>query len=374
MTRKSASRAIWLLSAETLKLHEFDDNSPSYATLSCSWAFGAITFEDLVEHDNLSQKASFPELEAACCQARALDLHWVWNDEMCIDRRSSIAVSNGLNSIGDIYRGCSLCIVHLQDFPAGVVTEEERGLYLENCIWTRYAWTLPHLILPEESYFYDSRWTRIGSKSSFRAQLSRLLGIEIGVLDNRNTLAQYSVAKRMSWASGLWAPCIEDKAYSLLSIFGVNMSIQYGEGRRAFLRLQTEILKETQDCSLFAWQSLEIQKHRGFLARSPAEFQHFKCGPEQELRMTGHFHLDRDGISIETTTTDKGHYIYLPLYCRDSLVCSIELLYQEEQIVRQSLIAPRTGEKSLDSKLHNIWVKLDVGLRNPLPVGVTRKI
>ena len=44
----------------------------------------------------------------------------------------------------------------------------------------------------------------------------------------------------------------------------------YGEGERAFLRLQEEIMRVTNDHSLFVWKSDE--HHGGILATSPAAF------------------------------------------------------------------------------------------------------
>jgi hypothetical protein len=43
---------------------------------------------------------------------------------------------------------------------------------------------------------------------------------------------------RMSWAADRETTRIEDLAYYLLGIFGVNMPLLYGEGKKAFLRLQ----------------------------------------------------------------------------------------------------------------------------------------
>ena len=61
------------------------------------------------------------------------------------------------------------------------------------------------------------------------------------------------IAERMRWASGREATRIEDKAYSLLGIFGVNMPLLYGEGWRAFLRLQLEIIKRLKDETILAF-------------------------------------------------------------------------------------------------------------------------
>ena len=46
---------------------------------------------------------------------------------------------------------------------------------------------------------------------------------------------------------------MEDKAYSLLGLFDVNMPLLYGEGHRAFRRLQLEIIKQSSDESILAW-------------------------------------------------------------------------------------------------------------------------
>jgi hypothetical protein len=46
-----------------------------------------------------------------------------------------------------------------------------------------------------------------------------------------------SITNRMSWASERGPTRIEDTAYCLLCIFGVNMPLLYGEGETALNRL-----------------------------------------------------------------------------------------------------------------------------------------
>ena len=46
---------------------------------------------------------------------------------------------------------------------------------------------------------------------------------------------------------------LEDEAYCLLGLFNINMPTLYGEGIKAFARLQEEILKQSSDTTLFAW-------------------------------------------------------------------------------------------------------------------------
>ncbi len=64
-----------------------------------------------------------------------------------------------------------------------------------------------------------------------------------------------SVAQRMSWASKRQTTRVEDQAYSLLGMFDVNMPLLYGEGSKAFVRLQEEILKRSRDQSVLAWRA-----------------------------------------------------------------------------------------------------------------------
>lgn len=83
----------------------------------------------------------------------------------------------------------------------------------------------------------------------------------------------------MSWASDRSTTREEDIAYCLLGIFNVNMPLLYGEGHKAFVRLQEEIMKGSTDQSLFAWSpsppsntNLYRTKHRSVLASHPADF------------------------------------------------------------------------------------------------------
>jgi hypothetical protein len=57
----------------------------------------------------------------------------------------------------------------------------------------------------------------------------------------------------MCWASKRTTTRTEDAAYSLLGLFGENMPLLYGEGKNAFARLQEEIIKISDDQTIFAW-------------------------------------------------------------------------------------------------------------------------
>jgi len=82
--------------------------------------------------------------------------------------------------------------------------------------------------------------------------ISRIAKIDEAVLSNATLLPTLSVAQKMSWASQRVTTRPEDIAYCLLGIFEINMPMLYGEGEKAFLRLQEEIIKRSNDLSIFA--------------------------------------------------------------------------------------------------------------------------
>ncbi len=85
-----------------------------------------------------------------------------------------------------------------------------------------------------------------------------------------------SIAARMKWASQRKTTRVEDLAYSLMGLFDVNMPLLYGEGNKAFVRLQEEILKGSDDHTIFLWTNkATVTPHVhlcGLLAEDPADF------------------------------------------------------------------------------------------------------
>jgi hypothetical protein len=80
----------------------------------------------------------------------------------------------------------------------------------------------------------------------------------------------------MSWVASRSTTREEDIAYCLLGIFGVSMPLLYGEGIKAFTRLQEEIIKlASTDLSIFAWRVEAVDNiySHGMLAVSPDMFK-----------------------------------------------------------------------------------------------------
>ena len=142
--------------------------------------------------------------------------------------------------------------------------------------WFTRGWTLQELIAPTEVVFYAKGWKYIGKRSYMRPMLQRITGISKSALQGKG-MESDSVARRMSWMAKRSTTRVEDLAYSLLGIFDVNMPLLYGEGEKAFMRLQEEIMKNNDDHSLFAWTPSDdsdstIPRPRAAFALHPREF------------------------------------------------------------------------------------------------------
>jgi hypothetical protein len=113
--------------------------------------------------------------------------------------------------------------------------------------------TLKELLAPDHVKFFDAHWRLTGYKSTLADPIAHKTGISKEVLISPLSMFDISVAQRMSWAATRQATRAEDLSYALVGIFRINMPMQYGEGEEAFLRLQKEILRNTNDQTLFAW-------------------------------------------------------------------------------------------------------------------------
>lgn len=178
------------------------------------------------------------------------------------------------------YQIASVCYAFLSDVST--------VFSLPNSRWFTRGWTLQELVAPRDVRFYNCTWKFVGSKLNLRKELHDITTIEEAVLVTGN-FETISIARRMSWAAGRQTTRIEDRAYGLMGIFDVNMPLLYGEGHKAFARLQEAILKISDDQSLFAWglpaviktvhevrydrAALSVYGLRGIFAESPDEFK-----------------------------------------------------------------------------------------------------
>jgi len=305
-----------LINAETFKLDFFLEKPPPYAILSHTWEGEEVTFQDMekgVEH--ASQMQGFAKIRGCCTQALLDGYCWAWVDTCCIDKTSSTELSEAINSMYQWYKSSAVCYVYMSDVAvgsgrpgrsrspptagattsSGVSASPDLREQLSKLMggmaiggrpallppipsfhrsrWFQRGWTLQELIAPRLVVFYDAEWSEIGTKSSMALELRRITGVRREVLCGQDPPSICTVGERMSWASSRQTTRVEDRAYSLLGIFDVNMPLLYGEGKRAFIRLQEEILRRNEDLSLLAWTNPGLHDRSvGVLVDNPGGF------------------------------------------------------------------------------------------------------
>lgn len=252
-----------------------------------------------------SSKPGFDKLRGAAQQALKDGYDFVWVDTCCIDKSSSAELSEAINSMFKWYGASEVCYAYLIDVP-DTTDVSECSAFIRSQWWKR-GWTLQELLAPSKLTFFTRRWKIVGHKQSLGTTIADITGIDIEVFGERMTLDSFSIAQRMSWASGRTTTRPEDLAYCLMGLFDVNMPVLYGEGEKAFIRLQQEIIKESDDQSISAWRDEPVSlTYSGMLATRPAAF-------------AGSQNVDHV-FSVDNRTpysmTNKGVAIILPLYRR----------------------------------------------------------
>ncbi|KAK4227390.1 beta transducin [Podospora fimiseda] len=283
---------MWLINTTTICLEPvFNPEDGKYAILSHTWGLGEVSFQEFADPEKRKQKAGYAKIHKTCELAKDRGLKYAWVDTCCIDKTSSAELSEAINSMFNWYRYACVCFAFIDDLPPNDTPKKHDDRWLsakKTHRWFTRGWTLQELIAPTVVEFFDQAWIFRGSKISLVDELSSVTRINASSLLNKTPLSDISVAQRMSWASRRETTRVEDIAYCLLGIFGVNMPMLYGEGKRAFIRLQEEIAKESNDLSIFAWTACgsgtagDGFNFGGILANSPHEFE--RCGTLEVFR------------------------------------------------------------------------------------------
>jgi hypothetical protein len=159
-------------------------------------------------------------------------------------------------------------------------------------------------------------WQLISSFHDALGLISQKTGIPLEAINNFKP-DRWSVAQKMSWAAHRRTTRMEDRAYSLLGIFNVNMPLIYGESDTAFRRLQEEILRNSTDQTIFCWTAPDagFSRWRGLLARSPSEFADSGNLLENRRLKTKPFQLTNKGIQmslkLEPANSAPGDFVAL---------------------------------------------------------------
>ncbi|KAI6145910.1 heterokaryon incompatibility protein-domain-containing protein [Pisolithus tinctorius] len=269
-------------------LKELDDKGTRYAILSHRWG-AEVGYEEMTglvkmekgEREEIRQRTGYQKLIRSCEQARKDGHKWLWIDTCCIDKRSSSELSEAIHSMYRWYQNAQVCYAYLSDVDELPRPTEPYDPWLrtpndwQESEWFTRGWTLQELIAPRELKFFNKDWAPIGNKRHLAAVLQDITGIPREVLRDGLGGKPLSVAQIMSWAAHRKTERVEDRAYSLMGLFGVNMPMLYGEGEKAFQRLQLEIIRTSSDQSIFAWNRWK-PRTVSVLADDPSDFR--GCG------------------------------------------------------------------------------------------------
>lgn len=295
---------------ETEALREFDDEELAqtrYAILSHCWGKDKeeVKFNELDQlarvekesRDEIRMRPGYKKIVATCRQARSggigpeetqTSIDWVWVDTCCIDKSSSAELSEAINSMYRWYENAAVCYAFLQDVPDNTIlnirfpceksdADRIRTSPFGCSRWFTRGWTLQELIAPRVVRFFNREWQYICDKSTLMVSviLEVITRIPSDVLAIGMSANRPSAAEIMSWAADRKTRRVEDRAYSLLGLFGVYMPMIYGEGKNALRRLQLEIIRTSNDQSIFAWDAKgRFGRLGNVLAEDPSFFRY----------------------------------------------------------------------------------------------------
>ncbi|KAI1737986.1 heterokaryon incompatibility protein-domain-containing protein [Xylaria scruposa] len=263
-----------LLNVKTLQLEQYvGSDIPRYSILSHKWENEEVTFSDLVG-GRYSNMKGYQKVLGCCRISKSEGFKYTWIDSCCIDKSSSAELSEAINSMFRWYKDAAVCYAYLSDVHS--VSE------FSDSKWFTRGWTLQELIAPDAVVFLNASWQEIGTKASLIALITKVTGIDENILGTvrpkrgiTESLRHISVARKLSWAATRTTTKVEDMAYCLMGLFDVNMPLIYGEGKKAFQRLQSEIMNHSDDDSIFAWSHSKEEytgSFSGILADSPSCF------------------------------------------------------------------------------------------------------
>lgn len=355
-----------LLHTTSLQFEEFfDTNCPRYVILSHRWQEKEAGFRDL-EIGKEQGWPGFVKIEKSCVLAKARGFDWIWIDTCCIDKKSSAELSEAINSMFRWYAEAEECYAYLSDI--------EFLADLAQSTWFTRGWTLQELLAPSNVIFLNCEWKIMGTKKDLLAEISDATHIAVHYLSNMH---KASVATKMSWVSRRKTSRVEDMAYCLLGLFDVNMPLLYGEGRKAFLRLELEIVKKSDDESIFAWTSTSAKEHSGLLALWPDSFAHsadirvpdsgvLSRSYEQKIIQRQPYSMTNRGLEFPTP---EGTLPKIILNCwkvdkrrRSAIVITLRRYGTIWQRVECGALGARLLEvgslrQSLEKKIRTIWIQ-----------------
>ncbi|CAN9307677.1 unnamed protein product [Alternaria alternata] len=230
-------------------------NVPAYAILSHTWQAGQeVTFDEF-KRGLGRDKAGFGKIRFCAQQAQRDGLRHFWVDTCCINKADAAELQHAINSMFRWYHAATRCYVLLTDvLSAELATDCVLGIQVwqeefRRSRWFTRGWTLQELLAPRVVSFYSGDWAHLGDRYNLKQLIHEITNIPCPALAGA-PLDAFGVEERLSWSSERQTTREEDKAYSLLGIFGIFTFLNYGEGEtNAFKRLRKAIAEDLQEPS-----------------------------------------------------------------------------------------------------------------------------
>ncbi|ETN38886.1 uncharacterized protein HMPREF1541_06927 [Cyphellophora europaea CBS 101466] len=283
-----------LIDTRTLELADFGNHLPSaqYAILSHRWGDNEVTYRQYMALDKSLLRAQTPRAYSSgldkilwgCHMARRNNLRYFWIDTCCINKNNEddqTELSASVMSMWKWYHEAAICYIFLATITLSAAeVERDPNAFMEwhhskdsedrdygrPAEYFRRGWTLQELLAPRRAIFFNATWSFIGSRLQLVDQIYNATNIAKQYINSNEGIRLASIAARLSWAGGRETTREEDRVYSLIGLFDINMDIRYGEGyERAFYRLQKEIVENDPSEDIFAWTSDKLAKS-GLLA------------------------------------------------------------------------------------------------------------
>lgn len=309
----------------------FDLRLPAYAVLPRTWDDGEVNLQQYVRdlsakddrqasiwayyrslpRDSTLLTPGWRKMIDSCRIASSHGLEWIWCDMCCIDNTSSSELSESINSMFHWLQKAEACYAFISDFDSASGHSN-----LDSCRWFTRGWTYQELLAPPKVEFYDRQLRCSGDRLELAARISHTTGIPVGYLTGEPQITEACIAQRKFWASRRETTREGDVAYSLLGIFNVQLPLLYGEGTKAFAKLQKQIRVETRDETIFAWTVFDRRSY----IRDPLNFSMLAESPRNFGQAGDIIRVDMRPVRPPPVFTNQGLELAVPNYIGHSWI------------------------------------------------------
>ncbi|KAI5998924.1 hypothetical protein F5J12DRAFT_784772 [Pisolithus orientalis] len=113
----------------------------------------------------IREQDGYQKIIKSCKWAKADGYKWLWIDTCCIDKRSSVELSEK-------------CYMYLNNInePAFPTKQDSKRFGSSNGWpeWFSRGWTLQELIAPRKVKFFNNKWVSIGTKENWASLLEAI--------------------------------------------------------------------------------------------------------------------------------------------------------------------------------------------------------